>query len=125
MRFVCADVLFQRSQQARAGFVRHHVKVQGQNQRGLCLADKAACRGDILGAEGLYKPLAPLPPAVFLGGVAQHVGRVGQNLQTPRKADIGYKVIIGRALALITQAGALGVQPQPVTVLVPGLPTYR
>ena len=96
--------------------------MQGQNQRGLCLADKAACRGDILGAEGLYKPLAPLPPAVLLGGVAQHVGRVSQNLQTPRKADIGYKVIIGRALALITQAGALGVQPQPVTVLVPGLP---
>ena len=54
--------------------------------------------------------------------ILQHSGGVGQNLQTPRKADIGGKVVVRCALALIAQGVCLGVQPQPVAVLEAGLP---
>ena len=116
------DVLFQRRQQAWAVLVRHHVKVQGQNQGSLCFADKTPSGGHILGAERPHKLLTAAAPAVGVLGVLQNGGGIRKDLQAPRKADIGGKVVVRCALALIAQGVCLGVQPQPVAVLEPGLP---
>ena len=122
MHFVRTDVLFQRVQKARAELIRYHIEVQRQNQGSLCFADKASGGGHILGAERPHKLLAAAAPAVRVLGVLQNGGGVRKNLQAPRKADIGGKVVVRRALALVAQGVCLGVQPQPVAVLEAGLP---
>ena len=122
MRFVRTDVLFQRSQKTRAELVRHHIEVQRQNQGSLRFADKTPGRGHILGAERRRQRVLALPPAALVLGVVQHGGGVCQNLQAPCKADVGRKIVVRCALALIAQGVCLSVQPQPVAVLEPGLP---
>ena len=82
-------------------------------------ADKTPGGGHILGAECPHTAAAP---AARVLGVLQNGGGIRKDLQTPRKADIGGKVVIRRALALITQGVRLGVQPQPVAVLEARLP---
>ena len=122
MRFVRTDILFQRSQKTRAELIRHHVKVQRQNQGGLRFADKAPGGGHILGAERPHKLLTATAPAARVLGILQNGGGIRKDLQAPRKADIGGKVVIRCALALVAQGVCLGVQPQPVAVLEAGLP---
>ena len=85
-------------------------------------ADKTPGGGHILGAECPHKLLTAAAPAARVLGVLQNGGGIRKDLQTPRKADIGGKVVVGRALALIPQGIRLGVQPQPVAVLEARLP---
>ena len=74
------DVLFQRVQKARAELVRHHVKVQRQDQGGLRFADKTPGGGHILGAECPHKLLTAAAPAARVLGVLQNGGGIRKDL---------------------------------------------